>query len=148
MVSIALIATVLSLRELSMISLLFGIAMAAITSDQPTQQNYAEAYRNSVSQQKPLLVVVGAPWCPACNSLKESTILPMAETGELDGVSLAMINKDEDPELAKELTAGEQMIPQIILYTPDHGTWKRQRLTGFQSKQPIRNLIRRALGSS
>ena len=131
-----------------MVSLLFGIAMAAIISDQPTQQNYAEAYRNSVSQQKPLLVVVGAPWCPACNTLKESTILPMAETGELDGVSLAIINKDEDPELAKELTDGEQMIPQIILYTPDQGRWKRQRLTGFQSKQPIRNLIRRALGSS
>ena len=131
-----------------MVSLLFGIAMAAIISDQPTQQNYAEAYRNSVSQQKPLLVVVGAPWCPACNTLKESTILPMAETGELDGVSLAIINKDEDPELAKELTDGEQMIPQIILYTPDQGRWKRQSLTGFQSKQPIRNLIRRALGSS
>ncbi len=131
-----------------MVSLLLGIVLAGLTSEQPAQQNYAQAYENSVSQKKPLLVVVGAPWCPACNSLKESTILPMAETGELDGVSLAMINKDEDPELARELTAGEQMIPQIILYTPDQGTWKRQRLTGFQSKQPIRNLIRRALGNS
>ena len=128
-----------------MVSLLFVIVLAALTSDQPAQQNYAEAYRNSVTEQKPLLVVVGAPWCPACNSLKESTILPMAETGELDGVSLAMINKDEDPELAKELTGGEQLIPQIILYTPEQGTWKRQKLSGFQSKQPIRNLIRRAL---
>lgn len=130
-----------------MISLLFGFVLALISSEQPVQQNYAEAYRDSVSQQKPLLVVVGAPWCPACNSLKESTILPMAERGELDGVSLAMINKDEDPELAKELTGGEQLIPQIILYTPEQGTWKRQRLTGFQAKQPIRNLIRRALGN-
>jgi thioredoxin-like negative regulator of GroEL len=129
-----------------MVSLLLGVALLGFTSEQQSQQNYAEAYRDSVSQQKPLLVVVGAPWCPACNSLKQSTILPMAELGELDGVSLAMINKDEDPELAKELTGGEQMIPQIILYTPDHGGWKRQKLTGFQSKQPIRNLIRRALG--
>jgi thioredoxin-like negative regulator of GroEL len=71
----------------------------------------------------------------------------MAETGELNGVSLAMINKDEDPELAKQLTGGEQLIPQIILYTPQDGTWKRQKLTGYQSKQPIRNLIRRAMGN-
>ncbi len=129
-----------------MVSLLLGVVLLGFSSEQSTQQNYAEAYRDSVSQQKPLLVVVGAPWCPACNSLKESTILPMAERGELDGVSLAMINKDEDPELAKELTGGEKMIPQIILYTPGQGSWKRQKLTGFQSKQPIRNLIRHALG--
>lgn len=128
-----------------MASLLLGLIFLVITSDQPTQLNYAEAYRNSVSEQKPLLVVVGAPWCPACTTLKESTILPMAETGELDGVSLAMINKDEDPELAQQLTGGETLIPQIILYTPEHGTWKRQRLKGFQAKQPIRHLIKRAL---
>ena len=131
-----------------MVSLLLGVVLLGFTSEQQMQQNYAEAYRDSVSQQKPLLVVVGAPWCPACNSLKQSTILPMAELGELDGVSLAMINKDEDPELAKELTGGEQLIPQIILYTPDQGGWKRQKLSGFQSKQPIRNLIRRALSKS
>ena len=129
-----------------MVSLLLGVVLAGITSDQPLQQDYANAYRDSVSQQKPLLVVVGAPWCPACNTLKESTILPMAETGELDDVSLVVINKDDDPELAKQLTGGDQLIPQIILYTPQEGTWKRQKLMGFQSKQPVRNLIRRALG--
>lgn len=131
-----------------MVSVFLGIALAAILRDQPATQNYADAYRDSVSQKKPLLVVVGAPWCPACKSLKESTILPMAEKGELDGVSLAMINKDEDPELARELTHGEQLIPQIILYTSEEGRWQRRKLTGFQSKQPIRNLIRRALGKS
>ena len=131
-----------------MVSLLLGVVLAGITSGQPSQQDYAEAYRSSVSQQKPLLVVIGAPWCPACNSLKESTILPMAQTGELDDVSFVMINKDEDPALAQQLTEGEQLIPQIILFTPEEGTWKRQKLKGFQSKQPIRRLIRRALGKS
>jgi thioredoxin-like negative regulator of GroEL len=129
-----------------MISLLLGVVLMGMSSKQPLAQDYAEAYRDSVSKQKPLLVVVGAPWCPACNSLKDSTILPMAETGELDGVSLAMINRDEDPELAQKLTGGEPLIPQIILYTPEQGKWKRQKLMGFQSKQPIRSLLRRALG--
>ena len=131
-----------------MVSLLLGVVLAGMPSAHPTQQNYADAYRNSISQQKPLLVVVGAPWCPACTTLKQSTIVPMAETGELDGVSLAMINKDESPELAQQLTEGEQLIPQIILYTPNEGSWKRQKLMGFQSKQPIRRLIKRALGRS
>ena len=129
-----------------MVSLLLGDVLSGMTSAHPTQQNYADAYRNSISEQKPLLVVVGAPWCPACTSLKESTIKPMADSGELDEVSFAMINKDEDPELARELTKGEQLIPQIILFTPKEGSWKRQKLRGFQSRQPIRRLIRGALG--
>ena len=130
-----------------MISLLLCVVLAGMSSEQSVTQNYAEAYRDSVSQQKPLMVVVGAPWCPACNTLKETTIEPMAETGELNGVSLVMINKDEDPELAQKLTGGEQLIPQIILYTPEEGKWKREKLMGFQSKQPIRRLLRRALGN-
>ena len=92
------------------------------------------------------MVVVGAPWCPACNVLKETTIRSMAQTGELDAVSLAVINRDDDPELAKQLTKGEKMLPQIIVYTQDKGRWKRRKLLGYQPKQPIRTLIRRALG--
>ena len=92
------------------------------------------------------MVVVGAPWCPACNVLKETTIKSMAQTGELDNVSLALINRDEDPELATKLTEGERMLPQIIVYTPSQGQWQRRKLMGYQPKQPVRKLIRRALG--
>jgi thioredoxin-like negative regulator of GroEL len=129
-----------------MVSLLLAVVLTSVTSEQIMQQNYEEAYKQSISEHKPLMVVVGAPWCPACNVLKETTIRSMAQTGELDDVSLAVVNRDEDPELAKKLTAGERMLPQIIVYTNDHGSWKRRKLLGFQPKQPVRQLIRRALG--
>jgi thioredoxin-like negative regulator of GroEL len=130
-----------------MVSLLLAFVLSGVTSEQQLQQNYAEAYQQSVDQEKPLMVVVGAPWCPACNVLKETTIKQMAQTGELDSVSLAVINRDEEPELVKELTAGEKMLPQIIVFTKDDGRWKRRRLMGFQPKSPVRSLIKRALGS-
>lgn len=129
-----------------MVSFLLAVVLTGVTSEQQMQQKYSDAYEQSVKQHKPLMVVVGAPWCPACNVLKETTIKSMAKTGELDGVSLAVINRDDDPELAKQLTEGEKMLPQIIVYTQDKGRWKRRRLLGFQPKQPIRTLIRRALG--
>ena len=47
------------------------------------------------------MVVVGAEWCPACNVLKDTTIKPMVETGELDRVSVAVVDRDAEPELAK-----------------------------------------------
>lgn len=129
-----------------MVSLLLAVVLAGVTSEQQLQQNYADAYEQSVSQQKPLMVVVGAPWCPACNVLKDTTIRSMAQNGELDSVSLAVINRDDDPELATQLTEGEKMLPQIIVYTRDKGRWKRRKLLGYQPKQPVRSLIRRALG--
>ena len=128
-----------------MVSLILAVLLSSVTSDQSLQQNYAEAYRESVAEEKPLMVVVGAPWCHACNVLKESTIKPMADSGELDTVSLAVINPDEEPDLVEQLTEGEQMLPQIIVFTKDNGRWKRRKLMGFQPKQPVRSLVRRAL---
>lgn len=139
-----------------MISLMMAVVLVSVTSDQtqqvtsdqPQKQTYAEAYAESVEERKPLMVVVGAPWCPACNVLKDTTIKSMEQTGELDAVSLVVVNRDEQPELAQKLTKGEQLIPQIIVYAQDeeNGKWKRRKLSGFQSKQPIRSLIRKALG--
>lgn len=129
-----------------MVSLLLAVLLSGVTSEHQMQQNYTDAYRQSVSEHKPLMVVVGAPWCPACNVLKETTIKQMAQTGELDSVSLAMINRDDDPELVQELTKGEKLLPQIIVFTEDNGGWKRRSLMGYQPKQPIRSLIRKALG--
>lgn len=128
-----------------MVSLLLAVALCSVTSAS-LKMNYADAYKESVAQDKPLMVVVGAPWCPACNVLKQSTLEPMAQTGELDGVSVAILDRDSNPDLVKQLTKGEQMLPQIIMYTrTDSGQWKRRQLKGYQPKQPIRNMIRTAV---
>lgn len=131
-----------------MVTVLLAVLLSSVTSEDSLQQSYADAYKESVSEEKPLMVVVGAPWCPACNVLKQSTITPMVKTGELGDVSLAVIDRDQEPELVEQLTGGEKMLPQIIVFSKDEttGSWKRRRLLGFQPKQPVRSLIRRAKG--
>ncbi|OYP37529.1 thioredoxin family protein [Rhodopirellula sp. MGV] len=125
-----------------MVSLLLAVLLGSVTSA-PIKTDYAEAYKESVKEGKPLMVVVSAPWCPACNVLKQTTLEPMAATGELDDVSVAVLNRDENSELVEQLTKGEKMLPQIIVFSRnDAGEWKRHLLKGFQSKQPVRNLIR------
>ncbi|EMI20642.1 thioredoxin, partial [Rhodopirellula maiorica SM1] len=89
-----------------MVSLLLALVLSSVTSEQQMQQNYASVYKQSIEENKPLMVVVGAEWCPACHVLKDSTIKQMAQTGELDEVCVAVIDKDRDPELAKQLTQG------------------------------------------
>ncbi|QDV40520.1 Thioredoxin [Stieleria neptunia] len=128
-----------------MVSLLLAVVLGSVTSAS-LKTDYAEAYRESVAQDKPLMVVVGAPWCPACNVLKQTTLEPMAQTGELDEVSVAVLDRDANPELVKQLTKGERMLPQIIMFTrTGGGEWKRHQLKGFQTQQPVRNLIRSAV---
>lgn len=128
-----------------MVSLLMAVLLTGVTSE-PIKPDYATAYKESVDKDKPLLVVVGAEWCPACNVLKQTTIKPMAETGELDSVSVVLLDKDSNTALVNQLTKGEKMLPQIIMYTKNQtGGWERERLMGYQPKQPVRNLIRKAV---
>jgi thioredoxin-like negative regulator of GroEL len=107
--------------------------------------SYAEAYRSAEQDGKPLVVVVGADWCPACQNLKHSTLASMWAEGDLQEVSVAQVDKDEEPELANKLMRGET-IPQIIVFTPKpQGGWQRTQMTGFQSQGTLRSLIRRAV---
>lgn len=137
-----------------MLSLLLSVTVLWATSasgntgspskDAKTDQSYTLAYQKSVAEDKPLMVVVGAQWCPACETLKNTTIASMEQNGELEQVSVAVVDRDAEPELAKALMADVKMIPQIILYTKtDDGRWNRRRLTGYQPTAPVRSLIRR-----
>ncbi len=130
-----------------MFSLLLSVVLASVTSEHPRNTDYASAYKEAMAAKKPLMVVVGAEWCPACNVLKTSTIQPMLSTGDLDQVSVAVVDRDAEPELAAQLTKGERMLPQIIMFTPtESGQWERRKLTGYQPRQPVRNLVRAAIG--
>jgi len=124
-----------------------GANASHITTDlntRPSDQNYTLAYKQSVEQGKPLMVVIGADYCPACQVLKQTTIASMTRSGELDNVSVAVVDRDAEPELARQLMADEKMIPQIILYSKlSNGSWIRSRLMGYQPVQPVRSLLRK-----
>ena len=129
-------------REYGMVSLLLTVVLAGVTTETVENHDYKAAYKESIAEHKPLMVVVGAEWCPACNVLKDTTIKPMVETGELDQVSVAVVDRDAEPELAKQLTKGEKMLPQIIVFSKtSDGKWERKKLMGYQPKQPVRQLI-------
>ncbi len=129
-----------------MVSVLFAAVLSFVTSEHGANQTYAVAYEKSVLENKPLVVVVSADYCPACTVLKDTTIKSLQESGELDQVSVAVVDKDAEPELAKQLMAGERMVPQIIVFSQnDMGRWKRSKLMGFQPAQPVRSLIRSAM---
>ncbi len=103
-------------------------------------QTYEEAFKDHEANGKPLLVLVGADWCPACQTMKNGTIARMERSGALKKVAFSMINTDREDRIARSLMRGGS-IPQLILFTKTDKGWERQQLTGAQSEQTVQTLI-------
>lgn len=119
-----------------------GVALQAavlVTGAQP----YDEAFRKSVDTGRPLLVLVGTDWCPACVSLKHSVLGPMERNGKLQSVEYAVVDADRNLGLARRIMTGES-IPQLIAYSKVEGGWRRYSLVGGQSESEVQALIEKA----
>lgn len=115
----------------------------ALTGEVNKGLEYEAALAKAEKEKKPLLILVGAPWCASCQVMKRDTIEPMKKAGELDGVVVTYIDKDQRPELASQLMKGDTL-PQVVMFTKEESNWKRFSLTGMQSRNRISELIGRA----
>lgn len=104
---------------------------------------YKEAYHQSVETGRPLVVLVGADWCPACRTMKDTVLPELVRGGKLKDVEFAVVNKDVQPSLAGKLMVGT-LIPQMIVYSPTSNGWKRIQVTGVQSPRQVEQLIEQA----
>jgi thioredoxin-like negative regulator of GroEL len=107
--------------------------------------SYYTALQEAQVEQRPLLVLVGADWCPGCQTLKHQTLPGMARRGALRTVSFAAVDADADADLARQLMRGGS-IPQLIIFSqkPD-GEWHRDQITGAVADAEIQSLIARAV---
>ena len=103
---------------------------------------YAEAHRMHAETGRPLVVLVGAEWCPACVTMKQSVIPQAQRQGLLDKVAFASVNTDREPQLSKQLMRGG-MIPQLIVYHKTDAGWQRRELVGAQSLSAIQSVVAR-----
>ena len=78
----------------------------AVTTGGKQSPDYETALNQSQQENKPLVILIGAPWCASCQVMKHETIEPMMESGKLENVVVTYINKDERPELAQQLMKG------------------------------------------
>jgi len=120
-------------------SLVFAFVMQASLAANASD-NYAEAYRQHTTNGKPLLVLVGADWCPGCRKMKEQVIPQARKQGVLEDVAFATVNTDHDRDLAQKLMRGSS-IPQLVLFHHTEDGWVRTQLTGAQSTETLKKLV-------
>lgn len=119
-----------------------GIAVALLHVSLLTTggQPYKQAHRLHVETGRPLVILVGADWCPACVVMKRSVIPQAQSQGVLSQVEFVEVNTDEEPELARRLMRGDS-IPQLIVYHKAGDGWERRELTGTQSVEEIQRAV-------
>lgn len=105
---------------------------------------YAEAHKVHSETGRPMVILVGAEWCPACVQMKERTLPRIAQRGLLRKVAFAQVNTDREERLAKRLMRGGT-IPQLIMYRRTASGWKRHMLVGAQNPEEIEAFINNGL---
>jgi thioredoxin-like negative regulator of GroEL len=108
--------------------------------------NYDEAYKAMHETGRPLVVLVGADWCPGCQTMKRSVIPQLARRGSLASVSFATVNTDQQEQLAGRLMRGGS-IPQLIMYVKTDKGWHRQQMIGAHSVSEVERFLSQGLAS-
>lgn len=122
-----------------MLSLALGLAIqaAALT---PGSGDYQSAYQRSLETGRPLVVLVGADWCPACRVMKNEVVPKIAATGGMRDVEYAYVDFDRQRALASQLLQGTA-IPQMVRFQRTQEGWKSCRITGAKTDDVVKQFM-------
>jgi len=107
-------------------------------------ETYADAHRKTAATGQPMVVMVGADWCPACQAMEQNIIPQVRQQGIFRRVTFAIVNVDRERELATQLTSGGP-IPQLIVFHQTAAGWRRRVLIGGQSVETVESFIGEAV---
>src|SRR5262245_58920327 len=107
----------------------------ALLAANPTA--YVTALQDAKAQRRPLLGLVGAEWCPGCQTMKQSVMPAMARRGALKTVSFTTVDYDSDADIARQLLR-TGAIPQLIVFAPlPDGKWHREQIVGEATEAQV-----------
>ena len=106
--------------------------------------DYAAARRETTDTGRPMVILVGADWCPACQTMKNEVVPQVKRRGLLGRVAYAVVNLDRQRNLGRQLVA-DGPIPQFIMYRKTREGWKRRRLVGGQNVETVEAFIKEGL---
>jgi hypothetical protein len=102
-------------RTLILLALLLFPAAA-----RPAEPTFDVQQSRAISSNAPLLILVGAQWCPGCQFVEHHPQLMAAMRGY--GV-LALVDVDRRPDLARKYNPTGAPIPRLIVYPRFPGGW-------------------------
>ncbi|MEN6494834.1 MAG: thioredoxin family protein [Thermoguttaceae bacterium] len=123
-----------------MASLVLTAALQAALLVVP-ETDYSAAYQKSVDTGRPLVVLLGADWCPACMTMKNSVIPAVTQQGGLKEVEFTYVDVDRQSKLANLLSRA-QAIPQLIRFERKPTGWVSGMLLGAQTPEQVTSFVK------
>ena len=114
--------------------------IALLGAHPAADSSYAQAHAQTAETGQPMVVLVGAKWCPACVQMKRYVVPQLKERGALTEVSFAEVDFDHQRELGRLLTKGGP-IPQLLMYRKTKFGWRLRRIIGGQSVDRLDRFI-------
>jgi thiol-disulfide isomerase/thioredoxin len=126
-----------------MASIFLAVLMGA-TPAGGDQEDFNQAYQRSLVSGRPLVVLIGAPWCRACQTMKHSILPRIAGVGGLNRVVFTYVDFDQQRELAARLSRATS-IPQLIRFDRTPAGWNSRHLVGAKSPREVYDFINAGL---
>lgn len=123
------------MSALALVSIVQLSLLAALPDD------LAQAYARSIRSGRPLVILVGAEWCPGCQTMKRKVLPLVARAGGLKEVEYAYVDVDRQPGLAKRLLRGEG-IPQLIRIHKTPKGWRGEYLLGAADAEAVTRFVK------
>lgn len=108
------------------------------------ENSYADAHAQVLKTGEPMVVMVTANWCPACETMKKNVLPQVEEHGVLGRVIFAVVNVDREQELGKRLMNGGP-IPQLLMFRRTDAGWRLRRLIGGHSTAQVEEFINQGI---
>lgn len=126
-----------------------GITLAAMLqlSVVSAEASYADAHRAMMKTGRPMVILIGAEWCPACRTMKHSVTPEVAREGGFKDATFAIIDTDQQSALAHKLMKGNS-IPQLLVYRKTEKGWRVNRLVGAQSAETVERVVAKAVADA
>lgn len=127
-------------------TLLFAALMQTVLFPGGGTATYNEAYKASQASGQPLVVLIGADWCPGCRTMKDSVMPQVRAAGGLNNVAYAQVNTDQEQALASKMMSGGT-IPQLIMYYETADGWQRKQMS-VGSAEEVTAFVNRGVAAS
>lgn len=101
---------------------------------------YSQAHQAMRETGRPMVVLVGAEWCPGCRTMKSRVLPEVARRGGLKHVVYTHVNYDKQRNLARRMLKGST-IPQLIMYYQTADGWKNIRIVGAKNADDVERFI-------
>lgn len=122
------------------IGLTLAMAAPAAGAIHPT---YAAALAAQAKSGRPLVVIVGAVWCPSCVRMKKE-LGAVQRAGTFRDVELVQIDFDKQRALSMAITKGSSRLPVVAVYWKKNGVHQRRAADAYHNGARYRQLINQA----